>query len=287
MWSRYLSEAIDLFGQDADVAFASHHWPTWGTEAIVGYLGVQRDMYAFIHDQTVRLMNQGYVGSEIAETFEMAPGLENAWSTHGYYGSVSHNVKAIYQRYLGWYDGNPAHLWQHPPEAAGARYVEVIGGVDATVAKAKDYADKGDLRFASELASHAVFAEPDHTAAKELLANVLEGLGFGAENATWRNCYLQGALELRTNTIEPTYTNSAGMAPARTTTQLFDSVAIRVNGPKAWSETLDGWWQVRQRRPNSAGRAGSPKSRPRCCAAASTLDEFRVSGHQIGLGGLP
>jgi alkyl sulfatase BDS1-like metallo-beta-lactamase superfamily hydrolase len=244
MWSRYLSEAIDLFGQDADVAFASHHWPTWGTEAIVGYLGVQRDMYAFIHDQTVRLMNQGYVGSEIAETFEMAPGLENAWSTHGYYGSVSHNVKAIYQRYLGWYDGNPAHLWQHPPEAAGARYVEVIGGVDATVAKAKDYADKGDLRFASELASHAVFAEPDHTAAKELLANVLEGLGFGAENATWRNCYLQGALELRTNKIEPTYTNSAGMAPALTTTQLFDSVAIRINGPKAWSETLSINWHL-------------------------------------------
>jgi len=244
IWSRYLSEAIELFARDADVAFASHHWPTWGMEAIVDYLTVQRDLYAFMHDQTLRLINQGYVGSEIAEMFEMPPGIENAWHTHGYYGSASHNVKAIYQRYLGWYDGNPAHLWQHPPEAAGARYVEVIGGVDATVAKAKEFAGKGDLRFAGELASHAVFAEPDHAGAKELLASVFERLGYGAENATWRNCYLQGALELRTNKIEPTYTNSAGMAPALTTTQLFDSVAIRINGPRAWSETLSINWHL-------------------------------------------
>ena len=160
-WSRYIDEAIDLFADGTDVAFASHHWPTWGADAVVTLMTQQRDLYAFLHDQTLRLMNQGLVGSEIAEVIEMPPALEAAWHTHGYYGSVSHNVKAIYQRYLGWYDGNPAHLWQHPPEAAASRYVRIIGGVDATVTRAQEFADAGDLRFAAELASHAVFAEPD------------------------------------------------------------------------------------------------------------------------------
>jgi alkyl sulfatase BDS1-like metallo-beta-lactamase superfamily hydrolase len=242
IWSRYLSEAIEMFADQADVAFASHHWPTWGTDAIVDYLSAQRDMYAYLNDQTLRLINQGYVGSEIAEMVEMPPGLDKSWHTHGYYGSASHNIKAVYQRFLGWYDGNPAHLWQHPQEAAAVRYVEVIGGVGATVAKAQEYADKGDLRFAAELASHAVFAQPDHAAARDLLASVLERLGYGSENATWRNCYLQGAQELRTGKVAPTFTNSAGMAPALTTTQLFDSIAIRVDGPKAWSESLSINW---------------------------------------------
>jgi alkyl sulfatase BDS1-like metallo-beta-lactamase superfamily hydrolase len=244
MWSRYLAEAIELFAGKADVAFASHHWPTWGGEAIVEFLTAQRDLYAYLHDQTLRLLNKGHVGSEIAELVELPPGLDKAWHTHGYYGSASHNIKAIYQRYLGWYDGNPAHLWQHPPEATAARYVEVIGGVNATVAKAKQYLDNGDLRFAAELASHAVFAAPEDSAARELLASVLERLGYGAENATWRNCYLTGAHELRTGTIEPTYTDPAGLAPALTTTQLFDSVAIRINGPKAWNETLAINWRL-------------------------------------------
>jgi alkyl sulfatase BDS1-like metallo-beta-lactamase superfamily hydrolase len=244
MWSRYLAEAIELFAGKADVAFASHHWPTWGGEAIVEFLTAQRDLYAYLHDQTLRLLNKGHVGSEIAELVELPPGLDKAWHTHGYYGSASHNIKAIYQRYLGWYDGNPAHLWQHPPAATAARYVEVIGGVNATVAKAKQYLDNGDLRFAAELASHAVFAAPEDSAARELLASVLERLGYGAENATWRNCYLTGAHELRTGTIEPTYTDPAGLAPALTTTQLFDSVAIRINGPKAWNETLAINWRL-------------------------------------------
>ncbi len=143
IWSRYLNEAIAMFGRQSDVAFSSHHWPTWGTAGIVSYLAQQRDLYAYLHDQTLRLANQGYTGSEIAEVLEMPPELDRAWHTHGYYGSVSHDVKAIYQRYLGWYDGNPAHLWQHPPEAAGARYVQAIGGLDATVAKAREFAEQG------------------------------------------------------------------------------------------------------------------------------------------------
>jgi alkyl sulfatase BDS1-like metallo-beta-lactamase superfamily hydrolase len=243
MWSRYISESIELFASESDVAFASHHWPTWGTDKIVDFLKIQRDLYAYLHDQTLRLLNLGYIGSEIAEMIEMPPGLENSWSTHGYYGSTNHNVKAIYQRYLGWYDGNPAHLWQHPPEASATRYVEAIGGIDATIAKAQEYRDSGDLRFAAELGSHAVFAAPDNASARELLATVLEQLGFGAECATWRNCYLAGAQELRQEIMHSDL-NSSGLAPALTATQLFDSVAIRINGPKAWNERLSIAWHL-------------------------------------------
>lgn len=119
MWARYLTEAITLFGDEAEVAFASHHWPTWGRDRIRTYLTEQRDLYAYLHDQTLRLLNQGYVGSEIAEVLELPRALQQAWHARGYYGSLSHNVKAVYQRYLGWFDGNPAHLWQHPPGGAG------------------------------------------------------------------------------------------------------------------------------------------------------------------------
>ena len=133
VWSGYLTEAIDTFTDRADVVFASHHWPTWGKDRIVEFLSLQRDLYAYLHDQTLRLLNQGYTGTEIAEQFQMPPALEKAWHTHGYYGSVSHNVKAVYQRYMGWFDGNPARLWPHPPEALATRYVDAIGGVDRVV----------------------------------------------------------------------------------------------------------------------------------------------------------
>jgi len=240
-WSRYINEALDLFADDTDVAFASHHWPTWGSDDVVKLMTEQRDLYAFLHDQTLRLMNQGLVGSEIAEVIEMPPALEATWHTHGYYGSVSHNVKAIYQRYLGWYDGNPAHLWQHPPEAAASRYVRIIGGIDATVARAQEFADTGDLRFAAELASHAVFADPSHDAARTLLADVFTRLGYGSECGTWRNNYLTGAQELGGQVVT-SMVSSAGMASALTITQLFDSLAIRLDGMRAWDTTASIRW---------------------------------------------
>lgn len=127
-WSRYISEAIELFGDRTDVVFASHHWPTWGQDRAIHFLELQRDLYAYLHDQTVRMMNLGMTGSEIAEAIQMPPALENAWHARGYYGSVSHNVKAVYQRYMGWYDGNPANLWKHPPTEAGRRYLDYMGG---------------------------------------------------------------------------------------------------------------------------------------------------------------
>jgi alkyl sulfatase BDS1-like metallo-beta-lactamase superfamily hydrolase len=208
------------------------------------FLSQQRDLYAYLHDQTLRLLNQGWTGIEIAEMIQMPPALQQAWHTYGYYGSVSHNVKAIYQRYLGWFDGNPAHLWEHPPVEAAKRYVDCIGGVAAVVAKAREYADAGDLRFAVELLNHTVFADPDQAAeAKSLLADVYERLGFGAESGTWRNFYLTGALELRRGLgASAAPVSSAGMAGALTIEQLFDSIAVRVNGPRAWDEALTIDW---------------------------------------------
>ncbi|MEU9606463.1 alkyl sulfatase dimerization domain-containing protein [Streptomyces sp. NPDC048057] len=241
-WAGYLTEAIDLFGDVTDVAFASHHWPTWGRDRVVRFLSVQRDLYAYLHDQTVRLINKGWTGAEIAEHLRLPPALENAWSTHGYYGSASHNIKAIYQRYMGWFDGNPAHLWQHPPVAAGKRYVEFMGGADAVVTKARGSFDAGDFRWAAEVLGHVVFADPDHAAARELLADTYEQLGYGAENGTWRNFYLSGATELRDGRFgTPTVAASADIIANLSLPKLFDALAVQIDGPKAWDEdfTID------------------------------------------------
>ncbi|WP_307844265.1 alkyl/aryl-sulfatase [Actinospica acidithermotolerans] len=243
-WSRYLNEAIELFLDGSDVVFASHHWPTWGRAEIRTFLTQQRDMYGYLHDQTLRMMNSGLTGIEIAEQIELPPVLERAAHVGGYYGSVSHGVKAIYQRYMGWFDGNPAHLWQHPPQAQGERYIKAFGGPDKLLAAAKSWADAGDPRFAAELASHLVFGQPDNTEARELLAEVLTGLGQGAENSTWRNFYLQGAQELL-NPIAPTAISlAASLASALSVTQIFDSIGIRINGPKAWNEHASILWRL-------------------------------------------
>jgi alkyl sulfatase BDS1-like metallo-beta-lactamase superfamily hydrolase len=238
-WSGYLTEAIDKFTDRTDVVFASHHWPTWGEDRIVEFLSLQRDLYAYLHDQTLRLINQGHTGIEIAETFAMPPALHAAWHTHGYYGSVSHNVKAVYQRYMGWFDGNPARLWAHPPEAIGPRYVEAMGGVDRVVELAGTAFDGGDFRWAATLLDHAIFTDESHAAAKELYADTLEQLAYGAENATWRNFFLAGATELRDGNFgTPVQTTSLSLVSQLTPEQMFDSFAISINGPKAWDLDL-------------------------------------------------
>ena len=238
-WSGYLTEAIDTFADRADVVFASHHWPTWGQESIVGFLSLQRDMYAYLHDQTLRLLNQGYTGVEIAEMFQMPPALERAWHTHGYYGSVSHNVKAVYQRYMGWFDGNPARLWPHPPEALAPRYVEAMGGIDRVVGLAQTAFDTGDFRWAATLLDHAVFADSGHAGARALYADTLEQLAYGAENATWRNFFLSGATELRDGNFgTAAQVTSPTMLSQLTPEQIFDSLAIRVDGPRSWDLDL-------------------------------------------------
>ncbi|GAA4716398.1 alkyl sulfatase dimerization domain-containing protein [Isoptericola chiayiensis] len=238
-WSRYLTETIDLFGQDLEVVFSSHHWPTWGQERAVTFLENQRDLYAYLHDQTLRMLNQGLTGPEIAEQIHLPPVLENAWNARGYYGSVSHNVKAIYQRYMGWFDGNPAHLWEHPPVERARRYVALGGGADAVVAGAREAFDGGDFRWAAELANHVVFAQPDHATARELLADTYEQLGYGSENGTWRNFYLSGATELREGQFgTPTTTAAPDIISNLTPQMLFDALAVRIDGPRSWDESL-------------------------------------------------
>jgi alkyl sulfatase BDS1-like metallo-beta-lactamase superfamily hydrolase len=249
IWSHYLDESIELFADQCDVVFASHHWPTWGQEKLVAFLTSQRDLYAYMHDQTLRLLNQGLNGTEIAEVMTLPPALEKSWAARGYYGSLSHNVKAIYQRYMGWFDGNPAHLWEHPTKAAAERYVDCFGGVETTIALGVKYAADGDHRFAATLLNHAVFAEPENRPARTELAAVYEHLGQGSENATWRNFYLTGAQELRgkVGRTELDMTNPE-MAMALTVDQLIDSIAIRVNGPKAWDSPLSMNWHLTDER---------------------------------------
>ncbi|RBO96699.1 alkyl/aryl-sulfatase [Nocardia puris] len=243
-WAAYLTETITLFGHRSDVVFASHHWPVWGTDRLVEYLGLQRDLYGYLHDQTVRLLNQGYVGAEIAEQLALPPALERAWHARGYYGSVNHNVKAIYQRYLGWFDGNPAHLWPHPPVESARRHVEFMGGAEEVLRKArKSYAD-GDFRWVAQVVDYVVFADPHNDEAKDLLAATYEQLGYGAENATWRNFYLSGAYELRYGSFgTPTSTDAPSVLAALTVEQIFDALALRVDGPKAWEARVVTDWR--------------------------------------------
>jgi alkyl sulfatase BDS1-like metallo-beta-lactamase superfamily hydrolase len=243
-WAHYLTETISLFGDDLDLVFASHHWPTWGRERAVEFLAMQRDMYLYLHDQTLRMINQGYTGAEIAELLETPPALAQQWHTHGYYGSVSHNVKAIYQRYMGWYDANPANLWPHPPEHLAERYVAAMGGRDRALAVARQAWDDGDYRWCAEVGKHLVFADAADDQARAVLADALEQLGFGAENGTWRNAYLAGATELRSGNFGTPATTSPDIAYALSVSQVFDSIAVRVDGPRAWDEHIVTAWTI-------------------------------------------
>ena len=242
-WSRYLDEAVDRFGDRLDVVFAQHHWPRWGRERALDLLEKQRDLYGYLHDQTLRLLNQGYTAAEIAERIELPPSLAREWHCRGYYGSVSHNVKAVYQRYLGWFDGNPAHLWPHPPEEAARRYVDFMGGADEVLRKAEASLADGDLRWVAEVTSHVVFADPANTTARELLARAFDQLGYGSENATWRNFFLSGALELRGGVVRSAdRAASADLLGALSVEHVFDSLAVRVDGPKAADLSLTVAW---------------------------------------------
>src|SRR5215470_19182329 len=196
-WAKYLNDALERFGPNTDVVFAQHHWPVWDRARVFDYLCKQRDIYKYLHDQTVRLMNHGYKAGEIAERLTLPKSLGSTWHTRGYYGTVSHNVKAIYQRYIGWYDANPVNLNPLPPVERARKYVEYMGGADAVIRRAREDFTRGAYRFVAEAMSHVVFADPANTDARSLGAEALEQLGYAAESATWRNAYLLGAQELR------------------------------------------------------------------------------------------
>lgn len=244
-WSKYLGEAVELFGSRSDVMFAQHHWPRWGKERIVEHLGRHRDMYRYLHDQTLRLANRGFTPTEIAAEVKLPPSLARTWSCRGYYGTVSHNVRAVYQRYLGFFDGNPAHLDPHPPVDGARRYVQLAGGIESLLAHARAAFDDGDYRWVAEVCSHAVFADPAHAPARELHAQALEQLGYQAESAVWRNLYLVGAHELRHGpppAPKGRRVASADVARALSIEQLWDAMGPRLDGPRAWNARIVLAW---------------------------------------------
>lgn len=239
-WWKTLNDAIEMFASKSDVVFAQHHWPIWGTENIMQYLTKQRDLYKYIHDQTLHLMNQGYTMTEVGNMLKLPKSLSDEWYNRGYYGSVSHNAKAVYQRYLGWYDSNPAHLDKLSPVEAGKRYVEFMGGADAVITKAREYFNKGEYRWVAEVMNHVVFADPSNTAARELEADALEQLGYQTENATWRNEYLMGAYELRHGVPKAPGTQSASPDTLRAMPidMYLDYMGIRLSSQKAEGKTI-------------------------------------------------
>jgi alkyl sulfatase BDS1-like metallo-beta-lactamase superfamily hydrolase len=243
-WSKYIGGALHRYGAASDVLIAQHNWPVWSGERVRAFLRTQRDAYKFVHDQTVRLMNHGYVGAEIAELVKLPASLSREWSTHSFYGSLKHNIKAIYQRYLGYYDGNPANLDALPPVEAAKKSVEYMGGAEAVLAKARrDYA-RGEYRWVAQVASQLVFADPANGDAHELAADALEQLGYQAESATARNAYLQGASELRYGV--PGLPSDAGVPDVIRSLPLdmyFDFMAVRLDGNKAAGKTVVLNWR--------------------------------------------
>jgi alkyl sulfatase BDS1-like metallo-beta-lactamase superfamily hydrolase len=239
-WSKYIQEAIELFAASADAVFASHHWPRWGNDDVVDYLRRQRDLYRYLHDQTMRLANRGETMLEIAEQLELPAGLADEFFARDYYGTVSHNAKAVYQRYLGWFDGNPANLHPLPPVEAGRRYVEFMGGADEVLRKARAAFDDGDYRWVAQVVNHVVFADPSDVEARRLQADTFEQLGYQCESGPWRDFYLTGAQELRQGPFQMADgpTTSLDVARAMTTEMLVDLMGVRLDGPAAGDTAL-------------------------------------------------
>uniref|UniRef100_UPI003F490B11 alkyl/aryl-sulfatase n=1 Tax=Cupriavidus yeoncheonensis TaxID=1462994 RepID=UPI003F490B11 len=239
-WSKYLNQAIVMWGDKADVMFAQHHWPSFGRDNVVKLLKQQRDLYRYINDETLHLANQGETEVEIAEKFQLPPKLANFWANRGYYGSVSHDVKATYVLYLGWFNGNPATLHELTPVDASKRYVEFMGGADAVLNKAKQYYDKGEYRWVAQVVNHVVFADPSNQAAKNLEADALEQMGYQAESGPWRNFYLSGAKELREGVKKLPTPNTASpdTVKAMSPELFFDYLSVRIDRAKAANAKL-------------------------------------------------
>jgi alkyl sulfatase BDS1-like metallo-beta-lactamase superfamily hydrolase len=234
LWSNLIEESMTLFPQ-TEIYFGSHHWPIWGAEKIRTFLTEQRDTYKFIHDQSVRLLNAGHTPEEIAEMIKLPASLSTSFSTRGYYGTLKHNAKAVYQGYLGWYDGNPANLDPLPASQTAARYVDLMGGADEVFEQAEEAFEDGDYRWAAELLNKLVFADADNEDARQLLAKTYDQLGYQSESAPWRDIYLTGAYELRHGNPEEGIKISfmEGVLQQTPVEKFFDSMAVRLNGPDA------------------------------------------------------
>ncbi len=234
-WSKYINEALVAFGDNADVVIGQHHWPVFGRDRARHFLSKQRNLYKYVHDQTLRLLNQGLTAPEIAEQVKLPASLANEWANRDYYGSVRHNAKAVYQRYLGWYDSNPANLYPLPPVEGAKKYIAYMGGADAVIRRAREDFRNGEYRFVAEVVNKVVFAEPENRDARDLAADAYEQLGYLAESATWRNAYLYAAQELRRGPSKvgrgPTF--NPDTVAAIPTEMLFDFFAVQLNGTKA------------------------------------------------------
>ena len=234
LWSKAVDTAIERYGDRVEVSFSTHHWPTWGNERIVDYWEAQRDMYRYLHDQTLHLANRGLTPDEIAEEMKLPASLASQFNCRGYYGTLSHNVKAQYDLYFGWFDGNPAHLNPLPPSELGAKYVEAIGGADKVLEVAKASYAKGEYRWVATLLDNLVFAEPENKEARQLLSDTYSQLGYQAESGPWRNFYLTGAQDLFKKNVP--YTSKLindGVLSQMDMGTLLDYCAIQLNGEKA------------------------------------------------------
>ena len=243
-WSKYINEAIELFGDQTKVVFTSHNWPRWGHDDAVEFLGLQRDLYKWMHDQTMRLANQGLVATEIADTLKLPDDFLAHEHTHGYYGDLVHNSKAVYQRYLSWYDGNPANLNKLPPVEVGKRYVALAGGADQVLAAGRQALSTGDYRWGVELVNHLVFADPANTEARALQADLLEQLGYQSESSTFRNAYLMGAQELRHGSpdLPANPARARGILVAMTVEQIFDTISVRLKSEEVGGLSIKINW---------------------------------------------
>ncbi len=237
-WAWYLTEALDLYGNRVESLVTGHCWPRFGNETIRNYIALQRDNYKFIHDQTVRRMNNGETPLEIAENLKRPAAIDNEWNNRGYYGTVRHNAKGVYQRYIGWWDGIPAHFNLHPPMEQGKRYVRAMGGAKGVLKEARRAMDEGDYRWAADILNHLIFAEPGNRQAKALLADSYEQMGYQAESAIWRNIYLTGADELRG--AKPTMLSLASpdMVGAMPMVSFLDLMAARLNPDKIGTRAM-------------------------------------------------
>ena len=239
-WAKHIDNMLLKWGNESDVLFAPHHWPSWGTEDIKTHVAKQRDTYKYLHDQVLRLANHGYTMDEIGDMVTLPSELDNNWASHGYYGSISHNARAIYNFYLGYFDGNPAHLHKLPPEPAAKKYVEFMGGAKSVIEQARKTYVNGEYRWTAEVLNHVVFADPENIEAKNLLADTLEQLGYVSESGPWRNFYLSGARELRAGVKAAPTPNTASpdIVQNMPITMMFDYMAVRLNPQKAGDKKM-------------------------------------------------
>ena len=233
-WSQVIDAALLRWGGKAEVALASHHWPTWGADEVSAWLANQRDIYRYVHDRTLFLANRGATLHELADQTGEAPVQGRDFSTRDYYGTVNHGMKATYQRYFGWWDGNPANFNPLPPEQSAPKYVALAGGADKLLAAGRDAIAAGDYRWAAELLNKLVFAEPANGEARAALASAYDQLGYQAESGAWRNYYLGAAASLRGNQVTATTSNgqSRSFVSAIPTAVFFDALATRFDAAK-------------------------------------------------------